>query len=58
MILLLKIIDDDDGDNNYDDNGSVSSAVVGVSMSAQFGAPTFCGDGGDGVQVRNLAVKE
>jgi hypothetical protein len=58
VILPLKIIDDDDGDNNYDDNGSVSSAVVGVSMSAICGAPTCCGDGGGGVQLRNLAVKE
>jgi hypothetical protein len=55
--MPLKIIDDDDGDNNHDDNVSESSAVVGVSMSALCGAPTCCDDGGDGVRVRNLAVK-
>jgi hypothetical protein len=46
---------DDDGDDNYDDNGNVSSAVLGVPMLARYGGPSCC-DGGDGIQVLNLTV--
>jgi len=55
VILLLIIIDNDVCDDNYDSNGSVSSALLSVSMSAICGARSCC-DGRDGIQVRNLAV--
>jgi hypothetical protein len=48
LLLLLKKLDD--YDNNYDDNCSVSSALLSESLSARSGAPSGC-DGADGHQV-------
>jgi hypothetical protein len=47
----MKILDDD---NNYDDNCSLSSAVVNASMSSRRGASSGC-DEGDGHQILRVA---